>query len=110
MAFIRGVAAHRAAYQIQLSQSQSRPDRLLAILDGPALEMVQLRRQKMKVNGKIYSLAQPLSLKDFLEEKGFNSDRVAVELNGDIIPKGAYETTMLSDADTLEVVHFVGGG
>ncbi|MBB5263358.1 sulfur carrier protein [Catenibacillus scindens] len=64
----------------------------------------------MKVNGKIYSLAQPLSLKDFLEEKGFNSDRVAVELNGDIIPKGAYETTMLSDADTLEVVHFVGGG
>lgn len=64
----------------------------------------------MKVNGKIYSLAQLLSLKDFLEEKGFNSDRVAVELNGDIIPKGAYETTMLSDADTLEVVHFVGGG
>ena len=64
----------------------------------------------MKVNGELYPLSRPLSLKDFLEEKGFNTGRVAVELNGDIVPKGAYGTTMLSDTDTLEVVHFVGGG
>ena len=37
-------------------------------------------------------------------------DRVAVERNGDIVPKSKFQETMLSDADTLEIVTFVGGG
>ncbi|HIQ98578.1 MAG TPA: sulfur carrier protein ThiS [Candidatus Scybalocola faecavium] len=64
----------------------------------------------MKVNGENIPLNEPLCLTDFLAQKGFNTGRVAVERNGDIVPKGAYDTTILSDADTLEVVHFVGGG
>ena len=64
----------------------------------------------MKVNGQENLLTSPVSLKTYLEHQGFNTGRVAVELNGDIVPKGAYETTVLSDADTLEIVHFVGGG
>ncbi|MCR8842797.1 sulfur carrier protein ThiS [Paenibacillus sp. SC116] len=35
---------------------------------------------------------------------------VIVELNGNIISKSAYETTLLSDGDRIEIVHFVGGG
>ncbi|TVX93109.1 sulfur carrier protein ThiS [Paenibacillus agilis] len=35
---------------------------------------------------------------------------VIVELNGNIISKSAYETTLLSDEDRIEIVHFVGGG
>ncbi|MBD8497455.1 sulfur carrier protein ThiS [Paenibacillus arenosi] len=35
---------------------------------------------------------------------------VIVELNGNIIAKQAYETTLLSDGDRIEIVHFVGGG
>ncbi len=64
----------------------------------------------MKVNGEIFTLTEPTRLTDYLAQRGFNTGRVAVELNGDIVPKDAYETTILSDADTLEIVHFVGGG
>jgi sulfur carrier protein len=38
------------------------------------------------------------------------SDRVAVELNRDIVPRDRWAETTLNDGDRLEVVHFVGGG
>jgi sulfur carrier protein len=38
------------------------------------------------------------------------SDRVAVELNLDIVPRDRWATTALKDGDRLEIVHFVGGG
>jgi thiamine biosynthesis protein ThiS len=41
---------------------------------------------------------------------GMKADRVAVELNHDIVPRTAWAETMLHDGDRLEVVHFVGGG
>jgi thiamine biosynthesis protein ThiS len=41
---------------------------------------------------------------------GLKSDRVAVELNRDIVPRDQWDTTNLSDGDRLEIVHFVGGG
>ena len=59
----------------------------------------------MKVNGKQQALSAPVSLTQYLKENGYNEKRVAVERNGEIIPD-----TILSDADTLEIVHFVGGG
>lgn len=64
----------------------------------------------MKVNGKNEPLFEPVLLSNYLENKGFNTGRIAVERNGDIVPKSAYDSTILSDADTLEIVHFVGGG
>ena len=41
---------------------------------------------------------------------GFSDKRIAVEKNGEIVPKGEYSNVILSDSDTLEVVAFVGGG
>jgi thiamine biosynthesis protein ThiS len=41
---------------------------------------------------------------------GMKSDRVAVELNRDIVPRGSWPATVLREGDRLEVVHFVGGG
>jgi sulfur carrier protein len=38
------------------------------------------------------------------------TDRVAVELNLDIVPRATWESTVLKDGDRLEIVHFVGGG
>lgn len=64
----------------------------------------------MKVNGESKELRQGMSLEQFLGQEGYNLSRVAVERNGQIIPKSAYQDTELSDADTLEIVHFVGGG
>lgn len=64
----------------------------------------------MKVNGEIITLSQSISLKDFLESSGYTAGRIAVERNGEIVPKQSYASVMLTEADTLEIVHFVGGG
>ena len=45
-----------------------------------------------------------------LENSGFRRDRIAVEINGEIIKKSDYDKTVLNDGDKIEVVSFVGGG
>ncbi|MCB6994282.1 sulfur carrier protein ThiS [bacterium 210820-DFI.6.37] len=64
----------------------------------------------MKVNGQEIKLEAPVSLDDFLKREGYQTARIAVERNGAIVPKSGYQSLRLSDADTLEIVHFVGGG
>lgn len=50
------------------------------------------------------------TLADYLNESGYDIRRVAVELNGEIVVKSRYETTILRDGDHVEIVSFVGGG
>ena len=64
----------------------------------------------MKVNGEIIHRHSEISLADFVAQQGYRKERIAVELNGEIIPKSAYDDTMVTEADTMEIVHFVGGG
>ncbi|WP_394925576.1 sulfur carrier protein ThiS [uncultured Robinsoniella sp.] len=64
----------------------------------------------MKVNGQITTLSETTSLENFLKAKNYNLLRIAVELNGEIVPKGKFDSVVLSDADCLEIVSFVGGG
>ena len=45
-----------------------------------------------------------------VEQLGMKADRVAVELNLEIVPRGNWAATQLKDGDKLEIVHFVGGG
>lgn len=62
------------------------------------------------VNGKELELKEPLTLEVFLTKSHYNLKRVAVEMNGEIVPKSVYATTLLHNGDKLEVVSFVGGG
>ena len=64
----------------------------------------------MRVNGKEVGLKERLVLNKFLESNGFALTKVAVELNGKIVPRKEYAATILQDADVLEIVCFVGGG
>ena len=64
----------------------------------------------MKVNGKDLSTDSPMSLADFVTSAGYDVQRIAVELNGAIIPKNSFSSTVLNDDDSLEIVTFVGGG
>lgn len=64
----------------------------------------------MKVNGEEILLREPCSLSEFLQSHGYRQDKIAVEKNGEIIPKANYELVLLQENDTLEVVSFVGGG
>lgn len=50
------------------------------------------------------------SLDALVEQLGMKSDRVAIELNRDIVPRDRWAKTALKDGDRLEIVHFVGGG
>ena len=61
------------------------------------------------VNGQPQNAAGQ-SLAHLLEELGLSAGRIAVERNGEIVPKAQYDALLLEDGDTLEVVRFVGGG
>ena len=56
------------------------------------------------------ALSQPTSLDLVIAELGLKGDRVAVEHNGEIVPRSAWAQTRVAAEDRLEVVHFVGGG
>jgi len=64
----------------------------------------------LTVNGQAEQYQAPLTLQELLKELDFANKRIAVELNGDIVPKSQYETTALNDQDRLEIVIAVGGG
>ena len=63
----------------------------------------------VKVNGESYDFAG-LTVLEMLEKLDFFAERIAVEINLEIVPKASYSATTLKDEDTVEVVSFVGGG
>ncbi|HVO59979.1 MAG TPA: sulfur carrier protein ThiS [Terriglobales bacterium] len=65
---------------------------------------------KLQINGENKTYDGPLTLASLIANMGFKSDRVAVELNRDIVPRDQWDKTSLSEGDRLEIVHFVGGG
>ena len=68
---------------------------------------------KLQINGDPRDFADvpaPFTLAALIESLGMKSDRVAVELNRDIVPRDRWNDAALKDGDQLEIVHFVGGG
>ncbi len=70
---------------------------------------------KLHINGNEGEYSAPsgessLTVAGLVANLGMKSDRVAVELNRDIVPRDRWSETQLKDGDRLEVVHFVGGG
>lgn len=63
----------------------------------------------VKINGVELDIAGK-TLAAYLESTKFNPKRIAVECNGEIVPKACYAETVLQDGDSLEIVSFVGGG
>jgi thiamine biosynthesis protein ThiS len=65
---------------------------------------------RLFINGDEKSFAESLSLAQLIEQLGMKGDRVAVELNRQIVSRAQWTETNLNDGDHLEIVHFVGGG
>lgn len=67
---------------------------------------------KLRINGdeREFDSSEPFTLAAMIDSLGMKSDRVAVELNRDIVPRDRWSETKLNDGDRLEIVHFVGGG
>ena len=64
----------------------------------------------MIINGKEEDVATPITVAELVEQRGLRADRVAVELNGEIVPRAQRAQTQLKGTDTLEIVTFVQGG
>ena len=62
------------------------------------------------VNGEHKDCPEALSLAELIAQLGMKGDRVAVELNREIVPRAEWPNTQLHAGDRLEIVHFVGGG
>jgi thiamine biosynthesis protein ThiS len=68
---------------------------------------------KLQINGDERDFSEvpaSFTLAALVAKLGMKPDRVAVELNRDIIPRDRWAATLLQEGDRLEVVHFVGGG
>jgi thiamine biosynthesis protein ThiS len=64
----------------------------------------------LHINGQAREFPDSLTVAALVAELGMKTDRVAVELNREIVPRAGWESTVLKDGDRLEIVHFVGGG
>ncbi len=62
------------------------------------------------VNGERRWVAENLTVRDLLRELQIAADRVAVERNRVIVPRGEWERALIQAGDEVEIIHFVGGG
>jgi thiamine biosynthesis protein ThiS len=62
------------------------------------------------VNDEPRSLAHGATVADLVGTLGLGPRRIAVEVNRAIVPRADYGSTPLRDGDTIEIIHFVGGG
>jgi sulfur carrier protein len=65
---------------------------------------------KILLNGETRTFEGPTSVADLLKALGYAGKRVAVERNGQIVPRSAHEQSLLADDDRIEIVVAVGGG
>jgi sulfur carrier protein len=62
------------------------------------------------VNGSTQRYERPLAISELLGQMALEGKKVAVERNGEIVPRGVHGSTLLADGDRLEIVVAVGGG
>lgn len=62
------------------------------------------------VNGEKKSIENKLNLRELLEKLNLPNERIAVELNKEVVRKKDWDAININDADKIEIIHFVGGG
>ena len=65
---------------------------------------------KIQLNGKKLIIKLRYSLFDLLKQYKLTDKKIAIELNGEIVPKVFYKKKILKNNDKVEIVHFIGGG
>ena len=72
--------------------------------------MKKIKKIKIKINGKIKSLTEDSNLSKVLKNLKIPLNKVAIELNEEIIDKKKINKIKLNKNDKIEIVHFIGGG
>jgi len=65
---------------------------------------------QVTVNGAARRFERPLAVTELVAELALSGKKIAVERNGEIVPKSAHASTLVADGDRLEIVVAVGGG
>ena len=65
---------------------------------------------KIQLNGDVYEINNGTSLNELLKNLKIQKNKVAIEVNGEIIEKNKYLKLILNKNDKVEIVHFIGGG
>ena len=72
--------------------------------------MNNLNMAKIKLNGSSYEINSGINLNQLLNKLKIEKNKVAVEVNGEIIERKKYLNLTLKTNDKVEIVHFIGGG
>ena len=72
--------------------------------------MKKINKVKIKINGKNRSINEKMTLKSLLNINKVTLNKVAIELNKQIIDKKKIDKIKLKNGDKIEIVHFIGGG
>ena len=72
--------------------------------------MNSLNVAKIQLNGKLYEINTGTNLNELLNNLKIQKNKVAIEVNGQIIDKNKYPNLILNKNDKVEIVHFIGGG
>ena len=72
--------------------------------------MKKLKKIKIKINGKIKTITDKLTLYELINDLKIPITKVAIELNKEIINKKKIKKIKLENNDVIEIVHFIGGG
>tara|TARA_Y100000590_G_scaffold467725_1_gene647632 strand:+ start:2256 stop:2501 length:246 start_codon:yes stop_codon:yes gene_type:complete len=65
---------------------------------------------KIQLNGKKLKIQTNLSIKDLIKKYRLEENKIAIELNGTILPKNLYKNKKIKENDKIEIVQFIGGG
>ena len=72
--------------------------------------MNNLNVAKIQLNGDPYEINDGTNLNELLNKLKIKKNKVAIEVNGEIIEKKKYNNLVLTKNDKVEIVHFIGGG
>ena len=72
--------------------------------------MNNLNVAKIQLNGNSYEINNGTNLNELLNKLKIQKNKVAIEVNGEIIEKNKYPNLILNKEDKVEIVHFIGGG
>lgn len=68
------------------------------------------RRMDIQLNGDALSVSDGTTVRALVEQQALGARRVAVEVNGEIVPRGRHAEHVLQAGDKVEIVHALGGG
>ena len=74
------------------------------------MQMINSNVAKIQLNGDPYEIINGTNLNELLNKLKIQKNKVAIEVNGEIVEKNKYPNLILNKDDKVEIVHFIGGG